>query len=423
MKPKNKFQREIAALSKRLPKISVAQRQWAYTHCFEHIARKTKKGAISCLDCGKEWTDKTLAADKTVCPHCGAKLTVKETRAYKFKQVEYFCIVTKCKDFQVLRFFYIQNYAKKGEPANCYCTEVVQRWIAPDGKYATMAMLRPMFCFSDSWQWSSNLEIRPDKDLYDIMPTEVYPRMSLIPELKRNGFTRDFCNLTPFELFHAILTDNHCETLLKTGQKGLLKHLIRNSLRNADTYWNSVRIANRNGYIVKDASMWCDYIDLLHYMGKDTNSPKYVCPSDLKTEHDLFVQKKTERREREQIAQQKQKALENEQRFKELKGKFFGIAFTDGTIQVRVLESVLEFLEEGTSMHHCLYSNAYYLKSDSLILSACIDGKRIETIEVSLKTMKVVQSRGVCNTNTEYHDRIIALVNKNKRLIRKRMAA
>ena len=72
-------------------------------------------------------------------------------------------------------------------------------------------------------------------------------------------------------------------------------------------------------------------------------------------------------------------------------------------------------------MRHCVWSNSYYLKKHSLILSATIDGVRIETIEVSLKTFKVVQSRGVCNTNTEYHDRIIALVDSNMNLIRKRM--
>ena len=38
-----------------------------------------------------------------------------------------------------------------------------------------------------------------------------------------------------------------------------------------------------------------------------------------------------------------------------------------------------------------------------------------------LKTFKVVQSRGVCNENTEYHDRIISLVDNNMCLIRKRM--
>ena len=94
--------------------------------------------------------------------------------------------------------------------------------------------------------------------------------------------------------------------------------------------------------------------------------------------------------------------MEDEKRFKELKSKFFGICFTDGIIQVHVLESVQEHLEEGVSMHHCVFSNAYYLKEDSLILSATIDGKRIETIEVSLRTLEVVQSRGVCNKNTEY---------------------
>ena len=38
-----------------------------------------------------------------------------------------------------------------------------------------------------------------------------------------------------------------------------------------------------------------------------------------------------------------------------------------------------------------------------------------------MQTMKVVQSRGVCNSNTEYHDRIIKLVEDNAEQIRQRM--
>lgn len=113
--------------------------------------------------------------------------------------------------------------------------------------------------------------------------------------------------------------------------------------------------------------------------------------------------------------------MEDEKRFYELKFKFFGISFTDGTIRVHVLESVQEHLEEGVSMHHCVFDNAYYLKENSLILSATIEGRRIETIEVNLDTLKVVQSRGVCNKNTEYHDQIVNLVNVNRKLIRQRM--
>ena len=115
--------------------------------------------------------------------------------------------------------------------------------------------------------------------------------------------------------------------------------------------------------------------------------------------------------------------MENEKHFHELKSKFFGIRFTDGTIQVHVLESVQEFLEEGVTMHHCVFDNAYYLKENSLILSATIEGRRIETVEVNLDTLKVVQSRGVCNKNTEYHDQIVSLVNANCKLIRQRMRA
>ena len=82
-----------------------------------------------------------------------------------------------------------------------------------------------------------------------------------------------------------------------------------------------------------------------------------------------------------------------------------------------MLESVQEHLEEGVSMHHCVVSNAYYLKENTLIPSATIEGKRIETIGVSLQTLEVVQSRRVCNKNTEYHEQMVNLVNANRGLI------
>ena len=71
-------------------------------------------------------------------------------------------------------------------------------------------------------------------------------------------------------------------------------------------------------------------------------------------------------------------------------------------------------------MHHCVFSASYYNIPDSVILSARDkDGRRIETIEFSLTQGKVVQSRGVCNKNTEFHDRIVSLVNDNAFLFEK----
>ena len=87
---------------------------------------------------------------------------------------------------------------------------------------------------------------------------------------------------------------------------------------------------------------------------------------------------------------------------------------------ITVIQSVADMEDEGSKMHHCVFAMGYYKRKDSLILTArsAADGKRIETIEVSLKTFKVVQSRGMQNSNTPYHDEIINLVNSNINLIK-----
>ncbi|MDR0696299.1 MAG: hypothetical protein LBF68_01965, partial [Christensenellaceae bacterium] len=160
MKPKSKFQKQVLAASQSLPAVSKAQLEWAYLHCMQHIGRRTAKGVVTCLECGHEWTDKTVEKH-CICPHCNTKLKIADTRQRVFREYEYFCIVTVCKGFQVLRFFYLQSYAKKGEKAQYFHSEVAQKWIAPDGRYATMAKLRPMSYYADTWNFSSTLEIRP----------------------------------------------------------------------------------------------------------------------------------------------------------------------------------------------------------------------------------------------------------------------
>ena len=108
-----------------------------------------------------------------------------------------------------------------------------------------------------------------------------------------------------------------------------------------------------------------------------------------------------------------------EKTYAQEKGRFFGICFGNEHIVITVVQSVAEMVEEGKAMHHCVYACGYYKKKESLILSAKDkDGNRIETIELNLKTFKVVQSRGVCNSNTPMHDEIINLINNNINLIK-----
>lgn len=428
MKPKNKFQQHVVELSKQLPKITEPQQRWAFKHCFEHIGKRNAKGEIICLECGHKWKeDGSPLAGSLLgckCPNCSTQLSINTTKQRVFKEIEYFGIITTCGDFQVIRYFHISAYRKAGAQARYSCSEVVQRWLSPKGKEATVARLRGMsIMYYDIWNFCSDLEIRPHHRAHDIDPIRFYPRECVISEIKRNGFKGDYHSIAPFDLFRSLLANNKAETLLKVGQVNLLQYFIRYSTKSIDNYWNSIRIAIRNNYTVDDGSIWCDYIDLLRFFGKDTTNAKYVCPDNIYNEHDKLMERKTAQLERERVAEKKRKALEDEQKFKELKGKFFGISFTDGKILVKVLESVLEYMEEGTHMKHCVASSNYYLKTNSLVLSATINGKRIETIEISLDTLKVVQSRGVCNSNTEYHDRIIKLVNKNVKQIRSRMTA
>lgn len=431
MKPKNKFQQRVVEASKTLPALTQKQIQWGYDNAIEHIGRRTEKGMITCTKYGHSWQGAGyLVATLTDCncPNCKAKLTVKTTKKRVFNGSYYMTIITAHKGYQVLRTIMLKSFAKVGEQAKYSHCEVMQRWIAPNGKHATLAILRQTMgtCYIDSWIFGTPLELRSENtnnkfyiNVYDkIGIGEVYPRQKLIPELKRTGYKRAFYGQKPLGLFQTLLTDSRAETLIKVGQTKLLERIMDSGwIQNIDNYWASIRICIRNGYKIKDAILWCDYIDMLRFFGKDLHNAKYVCPTDLKAEHDRYVLKKAKVDAQAEL----EKQLEKEAEFRDTKAKFFGLAFSDGLISIRVLESVAEIILEGKLMHHCV--GGYHSKTDSLILSACVDGQKIETIEVSLSQLRVIQSRGVCNKNTEYNDRIVNLVNQNIPLIEKRLAA
>lgn len=426
MTPKTSIQKKAAELSATLPPLTQVQKTWAEKHCFEHLGRWTRTGEITCLECAHVWQSHAQASellDGVTCPHCGTKLSVNFSRKQKYRDFKYLCVITVCGELQVVRFFYVIAQYKVGQKADYTFHEVVQRWIAPDGSTAVLALLRPPFCQSDTWCFGGCFEIRSDKELYDILPHFVYPRQKVIPEIRKRGFKGGYYDLTPFELFHAILTDNRAETLLKTRQTGLLFHFVRRGFHGIENYWPSIRICNRNGYIVKDGSMWCDYINTLVFFKKDIRSPKYVCPENLKKRHDKLEEKRLKQEDPEKYEWQKAQRRREEMQFRKLKGRFFGLLFSDDIVQICVLESIDEYRKEGKALHHCVGRSSYYLNADSLVLSARVNGKRAETVEVSLRTLKIIQCRGACNLDSLYHARIVRLVNKNIGQIAERLAA
>ena len=153
-------------MSAQLPTITSAQQAWAFRKCFKHYALTRIDGTNTCTACGHSWKSMHALADTLcgcTCPHCGMNLETLHTRKRNFKQTEYLGIVTTFKGWQVLRYFYVQSYQKKGEQARYFVTEVVQRWLTPQGKSVVLARLRPMSLWYDTWQFGTDLEVRADK--------------------------------------------------------------------------------------------------------------------------------------------------------------------------------------------------------------------------------------------------------------------
>lgn len=254
----------------------------------------------------------------------------------------------------------------------------------------------------------------------------VYPRVKLLPQLVRNGLGKDFHDITPATLVRRLLNnDPWPEILLKNRQFSLLKHWfgVHGYIRHT---W-AIKICNRNHYIVKDASMWVDYLELLDYFHLDTHNAHYVCPKNLKVEHDRLLKRKNKleaERRRRMLEKQKQMDIEKRKRdihkFMEHIRPFLGMEIKDSDLVIRPLESVTQFYAEGKAMHHCVFANEYYARPGCLILSARVGGERMETLEVSLDTFEIIQSRAVCNGKSEYHDRIIRLMKENMWMIRNR---
>ena len=370
MKPRTRLEKLVAGLSEKLPAITKAQEEWAKEHVFDHVAYKCKN-ELWCSECGEIWvnTGNSKLGDNIECPYCHYQLDVKVSRKQKSHEEAYMSILQVRGGFQVIRHILCWKNARKGtSPVYYDFTEVVQEWIREDGKRTIIA--RPINMGRNGFAYSSPLSIKGEYgsnpynyygDLYAIFG-ELYPRKELLQELKKRGLNRLFPDVTPSKLIRDLLKGgNDAELCLKTGQISMLKHMYRNGFSQL-RYKPSFNICNRNHYIIKDASLWEDYMSLLAYFGKDLRNAHYVCPKNLKVAHDGLLKKKTAieaklRQERDRIAtiRRREKLMKDIAGFYERMKKFFGMKITDGNIVICPLESITQFYQEGKAMHHCVY--------------------------------------------------------------------
>ena len=304
--------------------------------------------------------------------------------------------------------------------------EIGSYWIDPKGKTTVVGLQRTLGHYIDCFAFGSPLEIRRDNEAFQRISDEwVYPRIKVTDTIKRNGFMGSCHHIHPVTMFQELLTNPKAETLMKANEIELLRYLCARPTykTDIDTYWNTIKIANRNGYKVIDSQMWMDYIKMLERMGRDLHSPSLVAPKDLKHAHDEYAEKVNRQRAKEQREANRKKAEADQSKFEELKGRFIGLTMTDGTIRLHTLDSIADYFDEGTRQHICVGSAGYYLKADTLVFTATMGGKTIATVEISLEDYSIVQCRAFANKVCEYTEQIAGIINANKKLIAERKRA
>lgn len=454
-KPHTKLQQKCLDLANTLPPLTEAQKKWARSKMsglgfYVTRGRGGKHSCIWCQECGQmdEVGLPPLAValkikdTKThICSKCGRKLEVRDwTPRWDHRhEVEHdfnFAIVTVCEGMQVVRMFDWHQYNTLGSDTIDHVFEVYQVWFDPNkGKKVIISKQYTRSWYHFRWHMHSEWKVKSNaptggytyNDVYSLENKWIYPRAKILPILRRNGWKDKMFNMrtSPITIWRGLLDDPAVEALAKIGQYSVLDYWFgTGSSRKDKSQWmQMVKICSRHHYVIKDASMWFDYIDLLEYFHKDTHSPHYICPENLKHEHDRLMDRKTRIEKAEELKCQIAQAEKYERQYKRHRGMFFGICFGNDDIVVTVICSVKEMAEEGTMMHHCVYANGYYdhkRHPDSLILSAKDkEGNRLETVEVNTKTWKVVQSRALQNGTSKYHDEIVKLVEKNIGLFKK----
>lgn len=397
------------------------------------------KGSAWCSACGhvmegSEWIEKEGKAVR--CPHCGARLKVVKSRQTVDNEKYYYQHVGVINGLQYIRTFLVERKARKGCESSYWMGECVRVFIDGEGRKVYFARTRYSGMFCDLWNFNSELGLKRVERYCYRLGGETNKNPILIPEVRRNGLLKldkGFKALTQIE---EILTNPKAETLLKAGWTELWQGCVSGEYDHfVMRHWATIRIALRRGWRPSSLKVWSDLLGMLEGNGKDLRNPVFVCPDNLQEAHDRELEESERRIERERAEarkREKQERLETLARLMEggkadkdyVEGRspWLGWRLEKEGVTLVVLGSIKEFFEEGEEMHHCVFSASYYdLKKHpfSLILGARVDGKRTETVEVSVDNWKVVQCMGKYNKPSAYHDTILGLVKGSMAELRK----
>lgn len=403
---------------------------------------EVSRGHIHCMECGHKWKPEKLNLKRYKCPECSKQL--REINNQTWVSVDgYLAVFQRCEEFQVIRYLFSRKHMKKGQEPTYQHIEISQLWYTPDGKLTIMGAIRNgmIGAYGGGWSYPTEgkdyLTIKKESYYSRAMVYKpngvVYPNKQIIPELRRRGFTGAMMGVKPSSMVEYLFESSIFETLVKQKDKPLIKLFAQDSYTFEKKYWPSIKIARRHNYEIEDLIMWKDYIDLLHEFNKDLRNPKFICPDNLKEAHDKYVEKDRNRQRQRRIQARIRRAEQNkanvealraqmaedERKYAEMRKAFFDLCWKYDDIEITTIKSVQQLDEESTHLLHCAYTNKYHRKSSVLLLSAKVMGEVVETIEVNLRTMEIVQARGFDNKATAFNKKIVSIVKRKMPEIQK----
>ena len=342
----------------------------------------------------------------------------KETKRCNSKV--YYAVLEQKKEFSVVRYFSFVKHKMKDN----VCEEFMQVWVSAHGNVVRAKQRFSMGHYFDTFIKDSSMEIRTNKKNYgynrltDISFTKLFIRS------RKAQLT--ICNYAENQYMmigkhYVWLTDDmevdkfpFLETIIKQKPR-IAELLLLNRMQNEQEV---IKLAWKHGYLTEDLdyNQWSDTVSMARQLHYDLHNPLYVCPRNLETAHNLYAQRLNRQALLDQRRREVMRAMSDKQakeRFGKFIKKFLDFCITDGRVTIQPLKSIEEFKEEGEIMHHCVFACGYYKKPDTLILSAQVNGEHTETIEIDLKSFSIVQSRGVCNQPSEYHEQIKSLLLNN----------
>lgn len=395
MKPRNKYEERVVALNDALSEdIAVANLDWA------------KKESFKC--------------------NMG------------FGNYVYFTISEYMAEFEVRRLYRLYRYDDKNT-SHFFCMEILREFVDGDRRTFCAKMRNGFSWYYDTFLPYSSIELRQVRKNYGGYRISDLHELSIGSQMREVGERVDCITCDPKELARMICNNPIAETMYKNHEL-MFDYLMYQTY--IPQICRAYVIAKRHGFVFsKDTiPLWRDMVYFIIKCKKDFHNPIYVAPEDLHATHNMFMdmwrrkqakieEKRRRMAERRRIEREEEllrMKLEQDEREKKenaayirRRKRFYDMVLTDGLISCTVLRDVKAFEEEGRVLDHCVFRGRYYAKPYSLILSARIDDKRIETIEVDLTSYTIKQCYGKHDHFTMYHERILELVNNQMDIIRK----